>query len=60
MLAGENFDGLRVWHNVNHSCRMLKKVVQQAAASEGRRRTSGVLEGLNDARTPLAAFSASC
>jgi hypothetical protein len=36
---------------------MLKKAASKAAASEGPRRTfKGYVEGLNDARTQLAAF----
>ena len=36
--------------------RMLKKAVQQAAASEEARRTLRYVEPLSDARTPLADF----
>jgi hypothetical protein len=36
----------------NNPCRMLKK----AAASESPRRTTEYVEGLSDARTPLADF----
>jgi len=37
-------------------CRMLKKAVSKAAASEEARRTLRYVESLSDARTPLAGF----
>ena len=42
---------------LNCTCRMLKKASSKAAASEGPEAYPlGYVEGLNDARTPLADF----
>jgi hypothetical protein len=49
--------GRHVWDNRSTACRMPKRLSNKAAASEGPKAYPlGYVEGLNDARTLLAAF----
>jgi hypothetical protein len=57
MLARENFEGSHVWHNRSP----LPQDAQKGRPArpqrvKGRGVPSGYVEGLNDARTPLADF----